>query len=559
MPSTKSIAVVAALAASVTASNCKPTPTTTTSCPAYTLISEPPADINCNVRGDPKEGQSQVLESSYLDDCAQKCKEFDLFNCELISFEEPAESTEQGSLGDYLWGDTSKEEKRLIRKLDRQAFANAYVAGLKEALELSGNQYNVLLSMASAGMLVGQIPSSIIIHKIRPRIWMSSMVVVWAGLTMASAACKTYAQLCAVRFLMGLAEASTYAGSIYIMGSWYKSNEIAKRTAMFTVAGQVGKMFAGAMMAAIHESMEGHAGLEGWQWVFLIDGIITLPVAIFGFFFFPDVPEYTDASYLSDKERQLALDRLPPKKEGGHDIQAWSLVKRVMGHPLLYVCCVFSVLGSALQSYVVQGLMLLYLKFRKDIDGFTQSEVNTLPIPTHAVGIVAELSVSFFMDRYNRRMSLGFLLCSIQIICSIVLLIPGTSVAGNLTALYLSASAYGINPLLYGWSSNILARTADDAARSVTLASMAASDGLLWTFWGIVMFPADHAPYWRNGYIGMLCVSAAMVGWLFVVRWLDRHTAKKYPAGDHSSASSLVVTEVNYSTMNQGTEDGKAV
>lgn len=69
-------------------------------------------------------------------------------------------------------------------------------------------------------MLVGQIPSSIIIHKIRPRIWMSSMVVVWAGLTMTSAACKTYAQLCAVRFLMGLAEASTYAGSIYIMGSW---------------------------------------------------------------------------------------------------------------------------------------------------------------------------------------------------------------------------------------------------------------------------------------------------------------------------------------------------
>ncbi|WKT47178.1 Polymerase, nucleotidyl transferase domain [Fusarium oxysporum f. sp. vasinfectum] len=473
-----------------------------------------------------------------------------------------------GPLLDYLWGDTSKEEKRLIRKLDffiltfccfsfffnhldRQAFANAYVAGLKEALELSGNQYNVLLSMASAGMLVGQIPSSIIIHKIRPRIWMSSMVVVWAGLTMASAACKTYAQLCAVRFLMGLAEASTYAGSIYIMGSWYKSNEIAKRTAMFTVAGQVGKMFAGAMMAAIHESMEGHAGLEGWQWVFLIDGIITLPVAIFGFFFFPDVPEYTDASYLSDKERQLALDRLPPKKEDGHDIQAWSLVKRVMGHPLLYVCCVFSVLGSALQSYVVQGLMLLYLKFRKDIDGFTQSEVNTLPIPTHAVGIVAELSVSFFMDRYNRRMSLGFLLCSIQIICSIVLLIPGMSVAGNLTALYLSASAYGINPLLYGWSSNILARTADDAARSVTLASMAASDGLLWTFWGIVMFPADHAPYWRNGYIGMLCVSAAMVGWLFAVRWLDRYTAEKYPAGEHTSVSSLVVTEVNYSTMDQ--------
>lgn len=165
--------------------------------------------------------------------------------------------------------------------------------------------------------------------------------------------------------------------------------------------------------------------------------------------------------------------------------------------------------------------MLLYLKFRKDIDGFTQSEVNTLPIPTHAVGIIAELSVSFFMDRYNRRLSLGFILCTIQIICSIVLLIPNMTVAGNLTALYLSASAYGINPLLYGWASNILARTADDAARSVTLASMTASDGLLWTFWGIVLFPADDAPYWRNGYIGMLCVSTVLAGWLFVVRWVS--------------------------------------
>lgn len=69
-------------------------------------------------------------------------------------------------------------------------------------------------------MLVGQIPSSIIIQKVRPRIWLPSMVLAWAGFTMASAACKTFTQLCVVRFLLGLAEASTYAGSIYIMGSW---------------------------------------------------------------------------------------------------------------------------------------------------------------------------------------------------------------------------------------------------------------------------------------------------------------------------------------------------
>lgn len=87
---------------------------------------------------------------------------------------------------------------------------------------------------------------------------------------MVSAAAKTTTQLCVVRFFLGLAEASTYSGTIYIIGSWYKPREIAKRTAIFTASGQIGTMFAGAMMAAIHRGMHGMAGLRGWQWVFLI-------------------------------------------------------------------------------------------------------------------------------------------------------------------------------------------------------------------------------------------------------------------------------------------------
>ena len=69
-------------------------------------------------------------------------------------------------------------------------------------------------------MLIGQIPHSIIIQKIRPSNWLPAMIIAWAGFTMLSAACKTFEQLCAVRFFMGFAEASTYAGALYVMGSW---------------------------------------------------------------------------------------------------------------------------------------------------------------------------------------------------------------------------------------------------------------------------------------------------------------------------------------------------
>lgn len=142
-----------------------------------------------------------------------------------------------------------------------------------------------------------------------------------------------------------------------------KKNELAKRTAMFTIAGQVGKMFAGAMMAAIHETMDGHAGLQGWQWVLLIDGIITCPVAIFGYFLFPDLPENTKAPYLDEKERQLALDRLPPKREDGHNIQPWSLAKRVLGQPLLYVFVTLTIARKTLAyqiTVISSAFTLLY-------------------------------------------------------------------------------------------------------------------------------------------------------------------------------------------------------
>ena len=87
------------------------------------------------------------------------------------------------------------------------------------------------------------------------------------------------------------------------------------------------------MMAAIHQSMDGYAGLQGWQWVFLIDGIITLPTAVFGYFYFPDIQK-SPMRLLEQGERQLALDRLPPKGIDSHNIQPWSLVKRVLGKPI---------------------------------------------------------------------------------------------------------------------------------------------------------------------------------------------------------------------------------
>ncbi|TDZ27945.1 Pantothenate transporter liz1 [Colletotrichum spinosum] len=472
-------------------------------------------------------------------------------------------SAENSSVGNkikvFFLGDEakSKEERKLVQKidffiltycclsyffnfLDRAAFANAYVAGLREALNMSGHDYNTVLSVTTAGMAVGQIPHGLIIQKIKPRIWLPSMVVVWAILTMVSSAAKTVTQLCVIRFFLGLAEASTYAGTIYIIGSWYKPKEIAKRTAIFTASGQVGTMFAGVMMAAIYKGMGGLGGLGGWQWVFLIDGIITLPIAFFGFFFFPDIPENTSARYLSDSEKKLAVTRLPPIKEGGHSISPFSLMKRLLGTPMFWILLFWSPVCATLEAYAVQNNFLIWLKYQSK--HFTQSQINTYPLGVQAVGIVSNMLAAWHMDATGTRVPMAILAVILQLICAVMLLVPSLPFAGTFFAFYLSGTAYMVNPLIFGWASIILQRVGDDAVRSVTVYCMNVGSLTLYTFWGIVFYAADEAPYWKKGGIVMIVCCFVMLGYMWVVWKLDKQTLEEYgqPTAQDAEASPAV-------------------
>ncbi|OAL05285.1 MFS general substrate transporter [Phaeosphaeriaceae sp. SRC1lsM3a] len=406
--------------------------------------------------------------------------------------------------------------------LDRQAFANAYVAGLKEDLSLRGNEYSILLSLYTAGNVVALIPHSLILQKVRPSIWLPFTLILWSGLTMCSAACKNYSQLCAVRFLQGMAEASLYGGSIYVMGSWYKPSEIAKRTAIFTAVGQVGSMFAGIMMTAMHKTMEGKSGLKGWQWVFLIDGLMGIPIGLFGFFTFPDLPESTKVSYLSAEEKRFAISRLPPKKEQSHSIEFRSLVRRVLASPAIFILTAFSVVSAMLEAFAFQGMFLLWLKHNKR--RFSQTAINTYPLGIQAVAIVSQIVAGTFIDHTGHRLPMVIFAAVIQLVTASLLLVPNLSDAGVFTAHYLCGTSFIVNPVMYGWATTILQKSGDDALRAVVLYTMAMGGLLLYTFWGIVMYPATDAPYWKKGAITMVVVCFVFVGMALVVKWLDKKT-----------------------------------
>lgn len=164
-------------------------------------------------------------------------------------------------------------------------------------------------------------------------------------------------------------------------------------------------------------------------------------------------------------------------------------------------------------------MFLLWLKYHAK--RFSQSAINTYPLGTQAVAIVSQIGAGIFIDRTGHRIPMVILSASLQLVTAALLLVRNLSDAGTFTAYYLSGTSFIVNPIMYGWANAVCQRTGDDAARSIILYTMNMGGQILYTWWGIVLYPATDVPYWKKGSITMIVVCFVFTGMAFVVRWVS--------------------------------------
>lgn len=209
---------------------------------------------------------------------------------------------------------------------------------MKTDLGFSDAIYGFGAGIFFLGYLVFEVPSNILLERIGARLTLLRIMVLWGLTSAATMFVRTPLQFYAARFLLGLFEAGFFPGMILYLTYWYPSTRRAAATGQFMfavpVAGIVGGPLAGWIMSALDQV----AGLGGWQWAFLIEGI---PASLFGvlcFFLLRDRPN--DAAWLTESEKAL-VDRLlqadaheaaPHRKGTGHqmfralvDAQVWVL------------------------------------------------------------------------------------------------------------------------------------------------------------------------------------------------------------------------------------------
>jgi sugar phosphate permease len=195
----------------------------------------------------------------------------------------------------------------LLSFLDRGNIGNAKIQGLQTDLKLTGQQYNLCATVFFFTYCAFEIPSNLLLKRFRPSIWLPSIMVAWGTVMTLMGLVKSYHGLLVARIFLGVAEAGLYPGVAYYLTMWYCTEELALRQGLFFSAASVAGAFSGLLAYAIAK-MNGVGGLAGWQWIFILEGLLTVVVAISAFFILHDFPD--TAGFLTVEEKAWVVHRL---------------------------------------------------------------------------------------------------------------------------------------------------------------------------------------------------------------------------------------------------------
>lgn len=416
---------------------------------------------------------------------------------------------------------------------------------MKEELGFVGKQLNEINSIFSAGYIIGMIPSNLALTYFKPRFFFPSMMVIWGALTMCTAAAQRPQHIMAIRFFQGIAESSTFIGTHYILGAWYTETELGKRSGIFTSSGLAGTLFGGFLQTGIHSSMNGLHGMSGWRWLFIIDGIITMPIALYGFLLFPDTPATTQAPYLNETERALAVARVPAIERGGAKITK-RLVKSILTSWKYYGFVILWVIAGETESFSTNSLLNLYMKAQNTATTkkYTVAQLNNYPSGVPAIGIVSTLVWATLTDFWGgRRYLVGLFIGVIGVVTSIMILAKPGSPAVVFSAYYIAGSVYACQATFFAWANDSM-RYDDHLLRSITIASMNMFSGAVNAWWSIVFYSADKAPNFNWGMWAMIATSIALAVWTVGLLWFcnrDERERGKVLAEEREVAKAMVL------------------
>ncbi|MDR5735346.1 MFS transporter [Caballeronia sp. LZ025] len=314
----------------------------------------------------------------------------------------------------------------------------ANIGFAQKALQQDTGLTNAAFAFGAGVFFVGyaifEVPSNLLLHRVGAKLWMCRIMVTWGIVSAAMAFAHSATTFYALRFLLGVAEAGFFPGIVYYLTRWFPQASRARALGVFYFGAPLAFIF-GAPLSGLLLDLHGMLGLKGWQWLFLVEGLLASIVGAWAFWYLDDDP--ARARWLTQEQRTLLVARLADDSRRASSHGPKSVLAALVDPRVLVLCCVYFLIQASVYGVVFylpqQVAALLGTKV-----GFRVGLVTALPW-------IAAVVVTWIVPRYADRTS-KHRTCAVALLVMSGVAIAVSGIAGapivSLLALCCAASGF---------------------------------------------------------------------------------------------------------------------
>jgi ACS family tartrate transporter-like MFS transporter len=389
---------------------------------------------------------------------------------------------------------------------------------MNEDLGFSARIYGLGAGLFFIGYFLFEVPSNLILHRVGARRWIARIMISWGFIAAGMAFVQGPTSVYVMRVLLGVAEAGFFPGMIYYISLWFPARERARATAIF-ILGLPISVLLGAPLSTALLSLDGIAGFEGWQWLFVIEGLPAVLLGLVVLRYMTDRP--ADADWLPASQREWLVAKIAQEQAATATRHRGSPLQTLKDPKVLTLAGAF--LCNVVPIYGITMWLPLIVKSAGDLSNFEVGLITTLPYICAAIAMVVNARHS---DRTGER-KLHILLGALLGACGFVLAAVATSPYLGLAGICIGA--IGI------WAANTVFWTLP--ATFMTGAAAAAGIGLINAVGNLGGFVGPYLIGWiRESFGGFAPAMGCLAAFLVVhgtvtYLFLRRAEASVQPAG----------------------------
>ncbi|EXJ58418.1 hypothetical protein A1O7_05843 [Cladophialophora yegresii CBS 114405] len=395
----------------------------------------------------------------------------------------------------------------LMNYIDRNNYAAARLQGLEEDLNLRGDQYQTGLSILFVSYIIAQVPSNLLLNHLgRPSLYLGFFVCAWGLVSALTCLVKNFAGIVVARLMLGFMEAPFFPGVLFYLSKWYTKKELNLRMSIFYSGSLVSGAFGNLIAAGILSGLAGEMGLSAWQWLYIIEGAITVFIGIVIIFVLPDFP--STWKRLSPEMKHVANRRLAVEAAEA-DVDEAGGMSQLKGFKLAMTDSKTYMLAIAYMCITGAAGFQNFFPTLTATLGYSRIISLLLCAPPYIFMVFYSFAHSVVSDRMGNRF--WFFMYPIPItIVGCVVFMTTDSFGPRYFSLFLLIFIFAMNGTCYAWIASAIPRPPAKRAAAYAFINSIGNSASIWTPFTYRKQDAPHYVLALGICIGLQVVAAIM-------------------------------------------------